>query len=128
MKFHAEISAGELLDRISILRLKLSKVPLNQRDTIERELTPLEEQRELMPNRERVEALAMQLDEINRELWQVEDDLRLHEAGNLFDERFLQLARAVYLKNDLRAALKQKINLTLTCAPGEWKSYPLPEC
>lgn len=121
----APISAGELIDKITILRIKLEKLTeVAKLDNVRRELD------QLMAIRTRAEldfdglaACEEQLLRINRELWDVEDDLRSREHARDFGTRFVELARLVYKLNDQRSVVKKRINQITGSAIVEEKSY-----
>jgi Family of unknown function (DUF6165) len=125
MNIFAPISVGELIDKITILRIKLDKIrdPAAQAN-IRRELDQLIairagarlEDSALAPFEE-------QLSEVNRRLWDVEDELRALENTGDFGSRFVELARSVYRLNDRRTALKRSINAVSGSAIVEEKSY-----
>jgi len=121
----APISAGELIDKITILRIKLEKLTaVAKLDNVRHELDQLMAIRTraaldfdgLVPCEE-------QLLRINRELWQVEDDLRRREHARDFGPIFVELARSVYKLNDERSAVKKRINQMTDSAIVEEKSY-----
>ncbi len=106
------VSAGELADKITILRIKRERLsdPV-KRGWVETELAMLEDVAERQVQGFRaVEPLVAELFAINAELWDIEDAKRACERTQTFDARFIQLARDVYLKNDRRAALKRRIS------------------
>ncbi len=76
-----------------------------------------------MPPGKDLDAEERELERVNAELWDIEDRIREHEAQQRFDAGFIELARAVYLRNDERAAIKRRINLKLDSALLEEKSY-----
>jgi hypothetical protein len=123
------ISPGELLDKIAILRIKTRRIAdVDKLANVRRELALLEatwgEAGEGAG--ERAAELARELsglEAVNLALWDVEDRIREHEARGQFDGAFIELARAVYLRNDERAAIKRRINLLLGSAIVEEKSY-----
>ena len=126
MKILAPISAGELIDKITILRIKRDKIreDASQRH-IGRELDALVQiRRQYELDNAPVAALEEQLFEINLRLWQVEDDLRESERSNNFGVNFVEMARLVYKLNDRRAALKKEINAISGSAIIEQKFYP----
>lgn len=119
------ISVGELIDKITILRIKQSKASDPQKlANIEHELKELEttwdQARE--PNTD-IKDLTLQLAKVNQALWEIEDDIRAKEACNEFDDKFIALARSVYQQNDLRAALKKEINTKTGSTLVEEKLY-----
>lgn len=121
----APLSVGELLDKITILEIKAERIRDPQKqDNVRRELDCLEavRRRDVAPLPE-VETLCRELGQINRQLWDVEDDLRRAECDQCFDRRFIELARSVYRCNDRRAALKRKINELTGSEIVEEKSY-----
>ncbi len=121
------VAAGELIDKITILRLKASR--LQQPDAlanVQRELAALEhEQQNASPAllSQELRGLTLELQKVNTDLWNVEDALRLHEADQSFENDFITLARSVYRLNDERAAIKRRINLTCGSTLIEEKSY-----
>lgn len=106
----APISVGELIDKITILEIKLDVIDdANKRDNIHKELDQLNsilEKLEL-PN---INMLRNELKNINCQLWTIEDEKRDHERDQDFDAEFIELARQVYIKNDRRASIKRQIN------------------
>jgi uncharacterized protein DUF6165 len=119
------VSPGELLDKITILRIKSERVrDAAKLDNIRRELTLLERTRsQSIPAGPALQADEAQLLQVNRELWDIEDRIREHESRQCFDAGFIELARSVYLRNDERAAIKHRINLQLGSIIVEEKSY-----
>lgn len=116
------ISIGELIDKISILKIKLKKMTGEQLTNVKRELTALEEKR-IENNLEIDPKLSSKLGEVNLLLWQIEDRIRLKENYNEFDDEFVQLARSVYQQNDKRASLKREINFLYNSQLVEEKLY-----
>jgi predicted nucleic acid-binding Zn-ribbon protein len=119
------LSPGELLDKITILRIKCARIEdASKLANVRSELSRLEQVRAAsLPADAAVAALEAELERINSRLWDIEDRIREHEAQQRFDAAFIELARAVYLINDERAALKRRINLQLASALIEEKSY-----
>ena len=119
------ISAGELLDRISILELKVERFTSDEkRERVRRELAELYDIRQtIMAFNETTQALFDALKEVNGTLWEIEDKLRLCEHSGTFDQSFIALARSVYRLNDKRAAIKGQINAHVGSALTEEKSY-----
>jgi hypothetical protein len=119
------LSPGELLDKITILRIKAQRIgDAGKLANVGRELALLEQywsQAVAAPDELAADEAA--LARVNSELWDIEDRIREHEAQRRFDGGFIELARAVYLRNDERAAIKQRINLKLKSAIVEEKSY-----
>ena len=121
-----EVSNGELLDKLTILELKLSNISDVQKLTnIQKEhdeLNPLAGQ--LFDSYgEELKNLYKQLAEINSELWAIEDDIRECERNKDFGDEFVRLARAVYFTNDKRSDVKKSINLLTESGFVEEKSY-----
>lgn len=119
------VSAGELLDKISILEIRVERVtdPL-RRACVQRELETLQlVERQLEPYRTQVETEAQRLGAVNRQLWQAEDEIRNYETRGSFGEAFIELARSIYRLNDERARLKMAINLSLGFVHREEKVY-----
>jgi len=119
------LSPGELLDKITILRIKAQRIEdAGKLANVRRELALLEQywsQAVAAPNELAADEAA--LGRVNSELWDIEDRIREHEAQRRFDAGFIELARAVYLRNDERAAIKHRVNLKLKSAIVEEKSY-----
>jgi hypothetical protein len=120
------ISPGELLDKITILRIKAQR--MTDRDklaNVRHELELLEQTWRESARQTNVEVSAeeRELEAVNAKLWDIEDDIRDKESGREFDARFIELARAVYVNNDERAAIKRRINLKLGSKIVEEKSY-----
>ena len=124
-KILAEISAGELIDKITILNIKKEKITNNEKLVeIEKELKSLKDtfNKIIIPDNSLLE-LMEQLKKINLMLWDIEDGKRNAEKNKKFDERFIELARNVYKFNDERAKIKLKINNLLGSNIKEVKSY-----
>ncbi len=120
----APVSPGELLDKITILEIKAERIadPEKVRNVrYELELLSALWAR-AVPDVDVGEERAA-LKSVNEKLWVIEDDIRDQEAAKTFGERFVELARAVYVTNDQRAAVKKQINLKLGSAIIEEKSY-----
>jgi len=118
----APISIGELVDKITILEIKQTKTtdPVKLENVAEELRLLLEIYRSLHVD---VSALKADLYEINSALWVIEDSKRQHERNQVFNEDFVHLAREVYLKNDIRAAIKKDINLLTNSRIVEEKIY-----
>lgn len=123
----APISVGELIDKITILNLKRTKIKAKDSLTnIRTELSMLEEiltSANLKEFKDILNPLIEALQEINGQLWNVEDDLRVLESKQIFDKDFIHLARSVYKLNDKRALIKKKINESCGSTLVEEKSY-----
>jgi hypothetical protein len=119
------ISPGELLDKITILRIKSQRIgdPAKVAN-VRLELGMLEETWNVSAfAKVDIEAEIGALGLINERLWVIEDDIRDKERAQAFDAEFIRLARAVYFENDERAAIKRRINAKLGSAIVEEKSY-----
>jgi hypothetical protein len=121
----AEISAGELIDKITILEIKKIKISNKEKlNNIEKELSSLNgTMKKSIPDQNLIKDLIVKLKEINLKLWDIEDGKRAAEKENNFDEKFIELARSVYKFNDERAKIKLAINNTLGSNIKEVKSY-----
>ena len=124
-KILTEISAGELLDKISILEIKLHNIKDKEKLTeINKEYKSLDETRKSnIEITEDLQKLIDQLNEINLKLWNIEDDKRICEKNGDFEKHFIQLSRNVYINNDKRAKIKSDINKLLGSNIKEVKSY-----
>jgi hypothetical protein len=123
MIVNVPISVGELIDKITILKIKKEKIANKKKlKNIKKELQFLEQVvNELqLPD---ISDLETQLTEVNRVLWEVEDDIRIKEKNLEFDARFIALARNVYKTNDQRSKIKYDINLLVGSELVEEKSY-----
>jgi predicted nucleic acid-binding Zn-ribbon protein len=119
-----QTAAGEVLDRLSILRIKRERFMDAVRLThVRRELATLEHAAGEWLGDTQVEDLLARLKEVNERLWDVEDALRDNEAEQDFSERFVELARSVYKINEERGALKREVNSVLKAAWSEQKQY-----
>jgi hypothetical protein len=119
------VSPGELLDKITILRIKSQRMsdPLKLRN-VRLELEALEATWSGSAFAAvDIEADVRALMTVNERLWVIEDDIRDKERARAFDEDFIRLARSVYVQNDERAAIKRRINLKLGSTIVEEKSY-----
>jgi len=119
------ISPGELLDKITILQIKAERISDPAKvANVTTELEMLEEVwREAVSDDDEIRALSAELRKINEALWDIEDDIRDEERNKRFGDRFIELARAVYVTNDRRAEAKKKVNLHLNSSIVEEKSY-----
>lgn len=126
MIVNTPISAGELIDKITILEIKAERIADAARaEHVRKELAALNAARAtaiLSPPVE-LASLTIALKQVNAALWDIEDQIRECERGKDFGARFVELARAVYMTNDRRAALKNDINQLLASAFVEVKSY-----
>ena len=125
MQLQVPVSVGEVLDKITILQIKLAHISdANKRVNIQNELNAL------LPlvagdnfTTDEMQGLMAELKSVNEALWDIEDDIREKEAAKIFDAEFIKLARAVYVTNDKRAEIKKQINLATGSALIEEKSY-----
>ena len=124
-KILSEISAGELLDKISILEIKLEKVKdENSQEKIKNEHKILKEiQNSSIEMTDKIKDLFRSVKNVNIELWEIEDKLRIYEKNKDFGKNFIELARGVYFANDKRAKLKNEINKILKSNIREIKQY-----
>ncbi|MBL96676.1 MAG: hypothetical protein CMF52_02580 [Legionellales bacterium] len=120
-----EIGSGELIDKITILEIKSERIAdLEKLKNIKRELSVLNATRDAhLRDIGGLTDLEKRLKAINEDLWEIEDDIRACEAQKDFGPKFIELARAVYITNDKRAAVKKEINLLTSANIIEEKSY-----
>ena len=126
MKILAEISVGELFDKITILNIKLKKINDPEKlKNIKTELEVLIEQSNkiILDNKEALNKNVQKLQEINEKLWDIENIKRQCEANKDFGERFIKISRDVHFKNDIRASIKKEINLLSDSKITEEKEY-----
>ena len=121
----AEISAGELIDKITILEIKKEKISNKEKlIEVDKELVSLNETlKKSINDVNKILSFKNDLKNINLKLWDIEDGKRSAEKNNKFDEKFIQLARNVYKFNDERAKIKLAINNALGSNIKEVKSY-----
>ncbi|MFY0636966.1 DUF6165 family protein [Maricaulis maris] len=119
------IAPGELIDKITILRIKSERIEDEAKlKNVRTELGILNETlAKDVPASDELTRLDGALQSVNEELWEIEDDIRDCERAGDFGPEFIRLARAVYVTNDKRAALKKEINLLLGSNIVEEKSY-----
>ena len=119
------ISPGELLDKITILRIKAARMTDAAKiANVRLELSLLEQTwEESVEHTEDVAEDVQALHAVNERLWVIEDDIRDEERAGTFGARFIEVARAVYMENDERAAIKKRINVKLGSRIVEEKSY-----
>jgi hypothetical protein len=122
---HVPVSPGELLDKITILRIKSQR--MHDPDKLRNVRLELDALQETWARTAYaavdIEADLNALMAVNERLWVIEDDIRDKERAQAFDAEFIRLARAVYVENDERAAIKRRINLKLGSSIVEEKSY-----
>ncbi len=125
MTIKIELSYGEMLDKITILQIKNERISdPDKLVNINKELNLLNGlwQADEKSSVDIVKEIA-KLKAINEQLWEIEDDIRDKERAREFDEKFIELARAVYITNDQRADIKRIINMKLGSDFIEEKSY-----
>ena len=124
-KILTEISAGELLDKLSILEIKLNKIknPALLQE-IKKDYNIINEAKNKNINSsDEINVLYTDLKKINEQLWEIEDKIRLCEKNSDFKDKFIQLARDIYFKNDKRAKIKSEINKISGSNIQEIKQY-----
>ncbi|MFC3655427.1 hypothetical protein FZ025_14805 [Xanthomonas hyacinthi] len=119
------VSFGELLDKIAILQIKSERIgDAAKLANVRAELSALEKTWMAHPAASGdVARLRLELKAVNERLWAIEDEIRIKEKAQAFDEEFIKLARSVYYENDERARIKKEINLALGSSYVEEKSY-----
>ena len=125
MTIKVEVGEGELIDKITILEVKLARIsdPAKLRN-VRHEYDVLEATAKAeIQGSAALDALRAELKAINEELWVIEDDIRICEKRGDFGDEFIRLARAVYVTNDRRATVKRRINDLLGASIVEEKSY-----
>lgn len=121
-----EISTGELMDKLSILEIKLQRIKdPNKSANVEKELKELNKHFQDLLDQygEPIKNHYLELSKINKILWEIEDNIRKKESAGEFDSEFVELARSVYITNDKRAKVKKLINLFTNSELIEEKSY-----
>lgn len=129
MLVRVPVSIGELLDKVSILRIKTRRIAdaakvanvRRELDALDLELGSMDIEPELLGG------FLAELEQINGELWEIEDDIRACEARGDFGAEFIRLARAVYRTNDVRAQIKRRANVAAGSELTEEKSYVDPD-
>ena len=124
-KILSEISPGELLDKISILEIKLVKIKDQKSlEKINKEYESLIEAKKLfIPQSKKLDDLINKIKEVNLSLWNIEDKIRICEKNKDFGKKFIELARGVYVNNDKRSKIKLEINKVLGSNITEVKQY-----
>jgi len=124
-KILTEISEGELLDKISILEIKLSKIKEHiLLSEVKKEYEILNETKKKNINfSKKINILYKKLKETNEKLWKIEDEIRLCEKNSNFNEKFIQISRDIYFTNDNRSKIKLEINEILGSNIREVKQY-----
>lgn len=119
------VSWGELIDKITILEIKVDRLPTEQAAVnAAKELALLREIAGPFLANPEIVALTARLKTLNEALWEIEDRIRDQERSGTFDSTFIELARSVYKRNDERGRMKREINLLLGSELIEEKSYP----
>ena len=126
---YAQISPGELIDKITILEIKDARIgDAHKLANVRYALKTLSETRaRTLAMSVELERLWSDLREVNAALWEIEDEIRFCEARKDFGPRFIELARAIYRTNDRRAAIKKDIDLLFGSAMTDEKSYEDPD-
>lgn len=118
------VTAGELLDKITILQLKVEKIDdANKLKNINTDLQQLLEVKKTLYINEEVTILQRELKYSNEIMWEAEDQIRKKEKQKEFDDEFIQISRIIYIENDRRAALKRQIDVLMNSSFLEEKSY-----
>ena len=124
MIVNTPISLGDLIDKISILIIKEKKITDEKKNNhIHEELTLLKKTLNEAINNNVINNYLNQLIDVNSTLWQIEDEIRDCEKNKKFDQKFIELARSVYITNDKRAEIKLEINNKFGSKLVEVKSY-----
>ena len=124
MIINTPISLGELIDKISILVIKEKKITDEKKNNlIHEELTLLKKTLNEAANNNSINNYLNQLIDVNSTLWKIEDEIRDCEKNKKFDQKFIELARSVYITNDRRAEIKIEINNKFGSKIVEVKSY-----
>ena len=124
-KILTEISAGELLDKLSILEIKLNKIkdPSFLQEVKKEYDILIKTKNDNIKSSDKIDILYKNLKEINEKLWKIENEKRLCEKNSDFNDKFIQLARNVYIENDKRSKIKLEINKVLGSNIKEVKQY-----
>ena len=124
-RIQSEISSGELLDKISILEIKLKKIKDKENlKEINKEYAILKQSQNLnIKLTNELKDLFDELKKVNLNLWDIEDKVRICEKNKDFGEKFIELARGVYFNNDSRSKIKSEINKLLGSNIKEIKQY-----
>lgn len=121
----APVSFGELLDKITILEIKAKHISDAEKlKNVNHELSILTQTwQENVESSSQLDDLKSQLTNVNQDLWNIEDAIRMKEMKKEFDDEFIQIARSVYFQNDKRATVKKEVNALLGSDLTEEKSY-----
>ena len=124
MLISTPISLGELVDKISILKVKQKNIKNNNKlDQVNKELNYLQATLDNHVTKDEIDVFLNSLIDINSRLWVIEDEIRECERKKQFDQKFIDLARSVYFTNDKRANIKLDINNKFGSELVEVKSY-----
>ena len=124
MIINTPISLGELIDKISVLVIKEKKIKDEKKNNLIREeLTLLRKTLNEVANNNSINNYLNQLTDVNSALWEIEEEIRDCEKNKKFDQKFIELARSVYITNDKRAEIKLEINNKFGSKIVEVKSY-----
>ena len=119
-----EVSTGEILDKFSILVIKTFNINDHAKlDNVKKEMDELRPIFNELTRDKKVFSKYVDLAEVNKRLWDIEDEIRECERYKDFGDRFIELARSVYITNDERAKIKKEINLLTNSGIVEEKSY-----
>ena len=119
-----EVAPGELIDKITILEIKLARISDEEKvRNVQREYALLTQVADVVLTSPEITVLRSELKQINEVLWRIEDDIREQERRQDFGPEFVRLARAVYRTNDERARVKREINRLLNSTLVEEKAY-----
>ena len=124
-KILTEVSAGELLDKLSILEIKLNEIknPTLLQEIKKEYITLTETKNNNINSSNEIDILYNNLKETNEKLWKIENEKRLCEKNSDFNDKFVQLARDVYIVNDKRSKIKLEINKILDSNIKEVNQY-----
>ena len=114
------VSLGEVVDKLTILEIKSEKMSNEKLENINNEIYAI---KNVISKLDFDSNLVSKIKQVNLDLWEIEDNIRIKEKLKQFDEDFISLARSVYIKNDLRASLKREINMKYNSEIIEEKSY-----
>lgn len=124
MQIEIPISIGELVDKITILEIKNENIHDKEKiKLVNIELNRLNSIYKKIGENKELDQLKLELKEVNSKLWKIEDEIRVLESKNIFDKEFVSLARSVYITNDKRFDIKNKINKSYSSDIMEVKSY-----
>ena len=126
INLEVNVSIGEVVDKITILNIKIEKIKdktklkylRNEKAILENKLKSID-----VKDQEKFENLFNELYEVNLSLWDIEDDIRIYEKNKNCNQEFIDLARSVYITNDKRFEIKDKINQLFNSSIREVKSY-----